>query len=237
MSTLSMKSFAIASGAAALALALAAPAVAAPPRTGTARVDLTGVWWTKGYQPTMKTVDGQLPPFQPWAAAAYKKSLDAQDAGKPLLDSSTLCLPHGVPRIMYAPYPIQILQTPKQVTILHEVNHMVRLVYMNEPHPDGLDDTYLGHSVGRWEGDTLVIDTIGLNDQTLLDRAGLPHTTALHVVERLRPIEGGKLLEDVITIDDPKTYTKPWNARITFERRPDVRLMEYVCTENNRNGG
>jgi hypothetical protein len=219
--------------AALLAAGSAAAAASAAPATG--RAALAGVWMVRGYQPTMKTVEGELPPFQPWAAEAYKKSLDAQEAGKPLLDSSTRCLPHGIPRLMYAPYPIQILLEPKQVTILHEVNHMVRWVYMDEPQPQDLDDTYLGHSVGRWEGDTLVIDTIGLNDKTLLDRAGIPHTTALRVTERLRVIDGGKAMEDVITIDDPKTFTRPWNARIVFDRRPDIRLMEYVCTENNRN--
>lgn len=214
--------------------ALAAAALLGP-AAAHAAPDLTGVWWTKGYQPTVKTVDGQLPPFLPAAAEAYRRSVQAQADGKPIPDSSTQCLPHGVPRLMYAPYPILILQKPEQITFIHEVNHLVRLIYMGEQHPADLEPTYLGHSVGRWDGDVLVIDTVGLNDKTLIDRAGIPHSDALHVTERLRLVDGGKALEDTITIDDPKTFARPWDMRITFERRDDIRLMEYVCAENNRN--
>jgi hypothetical protein len=233
-------------GLAALALVLAAAAPAAAQRmapASTARTpqgkpDLNGVWFTRGYQPTVMTVQGTLPPFQPWAARRYQESLSAQEAGKPLPNSSALCLPQGIPRLMYAPYPFEILQKPRQITFLHEVNHLVRQIYMDEPQPaEAPDLTYLGHSVGRWDGDVLVVDTIALNDLTLIDRAGIPHSAALHVIERYKLIVGGRRLEATITVDDPKAFTKPWDMRIAFDKRPDVRLMEYVCAEHNRNGG
>jgi hypothetical protein len=184
----------------------------------------------------VKTVSGGLPPYLPWAAQRYKASMEAQDAGKPFLDSSTLCLPHGIPRLMYAPYPFQIIQQPKRVTIMHEVNHLLRFVYLDEAQPKTIrEHTYLGHSVGRYEGGDLVIDTVGLNDLTLIDRAGIPHTDALHVIERLSLRNGGKSLDNLITIDDPKTFSHPWQMKITYRKAPQVHLTEYVCSDNNRN--
>jgi hypothetical protein len=202
----------------------------------TAEPDLSGVWEIITYQPEVKTLSGDLPPFLPWAASRYRASVQAQDAGKPLIDSSTLCLPHGIPRLMYAPYPFQIIQKRKRITILHEVNHLVRFIYMDESHPTSLGKpTYLGHSVGRWDGSDLIIDSIGFNDLTLIDRAGIPHTEALHVIERYSLRDGGKGLEGLITIDDPKTFSHPWQTKIVFKRSPDVHITEYACAENNKN--
>jgi hypothetical protein len=124
------------------------------------------------------------------------------------------------------------MQTPKEVVILHEAHHMDRIIYMNETHPADLDPTYMGHSVGRWEGDTLVIDTTGRNDKTVIDRNGIVNSDALHILERMRLTNNGQVLEDIITVDDPKVFTKPWSYKIEFNRRPDVRLMEYICDNN-----
>jgi hypothetical protein len=133
-------------------------------RTADGKPNLGGVWFPRKYQDAVRTTSGDLPPFLPWAAERYRQSVAAQDAGKPLKDSSTECLPHGMPRLMFAPYPMQILQKKKQVTILFEVNHLVRMIYMDEPQSQLSKKTYLGHSVGHWSGDFLVVDTANLND-------------------------------------------------------------------------
>ena len=225
---------------AALALMLAGAGQAAVP-VGKPRPpsadprDIAGVWWTKGYDRTYRTLDGQLPPFTPAGRAEWDRHIQAEKDGRPIADAPTQCLPHGIPRLMASPYPIQILQTPGQITFLHEVAHNVRVIYMDEPHPQGLEPTYLGHSVGRWEGDTLVVDTIALNDKTQIDEEGITHSDRLHVVERFRKINGGMALEDLITMEDPVTFTRPWTARRVYDWRPEVRILEYVCEENNRN--
>ena len=211
----------------------AGPAGRAPPSPDPHNI--TGVWWTKGYDRTYRTLDGQLPPFTPAGRAEWDRHIAAEKAGHPIADAPTRCLPHGIPRLMASPYPILILQSPGQVTFVHEVAHNIRLIYLDQPHPEDPDPTYLGHSVGRWEGDTLVVDTIGLNDKTQIDEEGITHSDKLHVVERFRKINGGTQLEDLITMEDPVTFTRPWTARRVYEWRPDIRLMEYVCEENNRN--
>jgi hypothetical protein len=197
--------------------------------------NLDGVWWTIGYDRTFRTLDKQLPPFTARGRAEWEHNIQAEKEGRPVADAPTQCLPHGVPRVMASPYPIQIITIPGQVTIVHEVAHNQRLIYMDEPQPAHLDPTFMGHSVGRWDGDTLVVDTIGLNDRTRVDEEGITHSDRLHVVERFRKIDGGRLLEDLITIEDPVMFTAPWTARRTYAWRPDQRLMEYVCEENNRN--
>ncbi|MEO6341201.1 MAG: hypothetical protein ABIO39_14255 [Caulobacteraceae bacterium] len=221
----------------ALALALAgAGQAAAPLKPPSADPrEITGVWWTKGYDRTYRTLDGQLPPFTPAGRAEWERHVQAEKDGRPIADAPTRCLPHGVPRLMASPYPIQILQTPGQITFLHEVAHNVRIIHMDEAHPANLDPNYLGHSVGHWEGDTLVVDTVGLNDKTQIDEEGITHSDRLHVVERFRKINSGAALEDLITMEDPVTFVRPWTARRVYEWRPDTRIMEYVCEENNRN--
>jgi len=136
---------------------------------------------------------------------------------------------------MESPYPIRIVQTPGQVTLLHEVAHNVRKFYLDQEHPKNLKPTYLGHSVGRWEGDTLVVDTIGLNDKTFIDDEGSSHSTQIHVVERIRKVNGGNDLEDTLTVTDPVTLTKPYSFKRIYKWRPDVKPAEYICEENNRN--
>ncbi|MDB5458900.1 MAG: hypothetical protein JWO72_641 [Caulobacteraceae bacterium] len=197
--------------------------------------DLTGVWQQKGYMIRYPTVTGEPPPYLPWAAADAKRRADAQKAGTPISDSTAQCMPSGVPRIMGAPYPIKILQTNKEVVILHEVQHLFQFVYLNENHPKDLDPTFMGHSVGHWEGNTLVIDTTGLKKETLLNEAGDPHSEKLHIVQRLTKSADGKSIENLMEVDDPGAYSKPFVTRYTYYWRPDIRFLEYICEENNRN--
>jgi hypothetical protein len=116
---------------------------------------------------------------------------------------------------------------------LYEVQHQFRVVKMNVEHPRNVAPSFMGDAVGHWEGDTLVIDTISLTNNTQIDEAGTQHSDALHVVERIRKVKD--TLEIVFTIEDPKAFTKPWTAQRIWKWRPDVRFLEYVCEENNRN--
>ncbi len=171
------------------------------------------------------------PPFLPWAAEKYKSvkpgygpraTADSED---PILN----CLPPGVPRIMLIPFPMQIVQTPAEVILLFEYDHYARHIYLGRrEHPRELDLSWMGDSIGWWDGDTLVVDTAGLNDKTWLDQVGHPHSDALHVVEHFRRIDRDTLQDD-LTIDDPKAYQKPWTGRQVFTRRPTWHLLEYVC--------
>lgn len=175
------------------------------------------------------------PPFSAWGRARWDKHYKAMVNSAPIADPATSCIPHGVPRIIIAPYPVQIIQSPGLITMLYEVNHNVRLVHMNRPLPKNPKITMMGSSVGHWDGDTLVIETVGLDDSAILDEAGTPHSTKLKVTERLRKIDQGSLLEASLTFDDPVAYTAPWTSREVMAWRPDIQLTEYVCEENNRN--
>jgi hypothetical protein len=199
--------------------------------------DFDGVWWTGGYDRTFRPVEGGLPPFTERGRKEWEYNVKADEEGRPVADAPTGCLPHGIPRLLASPYPIQIITTPGQMTWVHEVNRNQRWIYMDESHPKNLPLTYLGHSVAHWEGDTLVIDTAGLNDKTRIDEEGITHSDQLHVVERIRKIDvkGVPHLESLITITDPVMFTKPWTTKRLYKWRPEVRVMEYVCEENNRN--
>jgi hypothetical protein len=199
--------------------------------------DFTGMYSPARGNGRLRPIDGSEPPFQPWAKAENDRRVEGERTNRPVVNTSTLCLPSGTPRIMTAPYPVKVVHAPKEVIFLFEVQHLMRFIHLDETHPTGddLDPTFMGHSVGRWEGDTLVVDTVGLTERTSLDQYDLPKSDQLHVVERIRKINGGRQLEDLITIDDPKAYTRPWTARTVFDWRPDIRFIEYVCEENNRN--
>jgi hypothetical protein len=193
-----------------------------------------GVWLIQGDHSVVKTIEGRLPPMTRSAATRYAAGIKARKDGKPAFDTIQTCRPHGFPRILFASYPIEVLQEPTQVTFIHEVQHMPRMVYLDLTLPklEDMDPNWMGQSAGHWEGDTLVVESQGFNDLTTLDAAGLPHSTQLRVTERIRKIDAD-ILEDSITIDDPKTYTRPWTTRVTYRRQPGLRLKEYVCTDSN----
>ena len=186
--------------------------------------DLTGVWMIPQRSNTL-VVKEEIP-LQPWAAAKSKSLRHDKD------DPNLLCLPPGVPRILLNPSPMEILQVPGRIVILHENDHLVRQIWMDgRGHPSDLFPTWMGHSIGKWEGDTLVIDTIGLNDKTWLDSDAHPHTEAMRVTERVRRTDHDTLQFDV-TIDDPKAYTKPWTGQKIFKLQSGWQIMEHVCEDN-----
>ena len=166
------------------------------------------------------------------APLAARMGLSVEDTAR------TLCTPDGIPRLLESPYPFEVIQTRGQVTMVYEMNHAIRLVDMTKPLES--DETlsilpyYDGHSAGHWEGDTLVIQTAGFNEKTFIDATGAPHSDEMHVTERLRRINGGKQLEDIATVQDPKNYTKPWSARFVYDFHPELRLEAYVCGESHR---
>ncbi|HEY1899458.1 MAG TPA: hypothetical protein VGG49_06685 [Steroidobacteraceae bacterium] len=197
--------------------------------------NLEGVWWLTGYQYLLGPEPGVPPPLKPKYMRILEQRIRAKNAGHPEADASTQCFPHGMPRLMESPYPIEIVQTPGQITFLHEVAHNIRRIYLDRPHPRHLALTFLGDSVGHWEGNTLVVDTIGLNDRTFIDDEGSSHSTQEHVVERFTKIDKGSDLELIMTVEDPVTLEHPYSYRRIYRWRPDVRPQEYVCEENNRN--
>ena len=207
----------------ALPASLAFSADALPP-------DIGGVWQASTYIKGLRTSDGKLPPLTAAGKAAYDKNLAAHKEMKPRTDM-TRCVPSGTPRAMFAPLPMMILQTARKITLMQEYQHQLRHIYMDEPvpDPDAIELSFMGESVGHWEGDTLVIDTIGLHRDTVLDREGLPHTTNMKISERLRLLEGGKQLENVLTFTDPEYYSAPWSTRVVYDTKPGVELKEYNC--------
>jgi len=149
------------------------------------------------------------------------------------LGATVTCLPPGVPVATMWPYPLQIVQKPGLVVILYEAYPMFRVIPTDgRPHPDDLDPTYMGNSVGHWEGDTLVVDVTGFNDKTVV--ADYHHSTAFHVVERYRRISYDTL-SYVATIDDPNVFAAPWRYGGPLRLHPEWDLQEYVCEENNKN--
>jgi hypothetical protein len=224
-------------------LSVASVAVQEPPKIGDADLlesgtpssipNISGVWQNRGYEREIKPVEGGSPPWQPWNEKAHAERVAAEKAGRPLYDPTAACQPSGTPRIIAAPYPVEIVQTRDTTVFLYEVQHQFRVVHMNAKHPAKVEPSFLGHAIGQWEGDTLVIDTVGLVKETQIDEGGTLHSDQLHVVERIRKVND--TLEILFTIEDPKAFTKPWTARRIWHWRPDVRFLEYVCEENNRN--
>jgi len=192
------------------------------------RVDLSGVW--NGGGPVGALAQG-LAPGETIPLSELGKKVMASRLSKD--DPEANCLPTGVPRI--APYPWRILQTDKLVYFLFEGNiHSFRQIFTDgRKHPDDPDPTWYGHSTGTYEGDTLVIDTVGFNDKFWFDFAGHPHSEQLHTVERWTRKDLGTL-ENKVTITDPAMYTKPFTLTFTARLRPNEDLMEYICQENQQ---
>ena len=210
--------------------AAAAPLFEQPP-PGTP--NFTGKWLMVKPPRHLLTRDGHEPPLTAVGKAEYAKHRAALAAGEPKADPIAGCLMHGVPRLLYAPYPFLILQTTRDVNFVHEVNHTFRNIYWGTQLPEDPDPTYLGSSMAHWDGSTLVIDSIGFNDSTWLDYAGLPHGEKLKVEERYT-LSGRDAIEGVVTITDPDYYSAPWSTRFTLKRMPGMDLAENVCTDTHR---
>jgi hypothetical protein len=187
-----------------------------------------------GAEQKVQTADGQPVPFQPAVVKLLEQRRREARNGQPVATNGSFCLSGGMPSMMHVPaqLSLQILETPGQVTVLFEFYGTFRIVRLNEAHLPDADPSYFGDSVGHWEGNTLVVDTIGLSEKTLL--FGAPHGDKLHLLERIRRT-GADTLEDRITIDDPKTFTKPFTWVVDMKRFPGMRIGEYVC-DNQRNG-
>lgn len=203
-----------------------------------ASTDLSGTYWATEYHPRIQPVGGGEPPLNDAGKAAYdanRKGLRDKSLDDP---TRTYCLPDAIPRLLSTPYPFQVYQLPAgQVTFVHELNNQVRVVPLDGRLPTDeqtlVDPVYEGYQTGTYDASgVLVIRAKGFNDQTFLDSSGLPHSDKLQTTERVR--RSGNQLEDVLTIHDPEYYTRDWQARFVYERRPGLRLQEYVCGEPHR---
>ena len=222
---------------------------AAKPRDAAAR-GFTGVFVPTGSfgdpagpPPFQNTGWPAHPPFTEWGAAESKRLTDPE--------SLKVCSPNGAVFFMQEVgiFPLQFLEAPDQIVILREASGMPRRIYMDgREHPADLEPSWMGHSIGHWEGEMLVVDTVGLNGKArAMNGVGanalvseddakprMPSSERLHLVERMRLLANGELLEDELTINDPKTYTEPLILKHYFQRRPDIDMLEYYCSDNPR---
>jgi len=219
----------------------AGPAKGGPYLTPTARQvgapaaqlrDVRGVWIQREPGRPLLTPP---PPMTAWAKERFRANLATVGSGASLdaNDPTLACMPPGVPYILDIPVPFEIIPLEGRILQLFEYNHNVRQLFTDgRPHPTDLQDSeraqWMGHSIASWEGNTLVVDTVGFNDRTWLDRAGHPHSSDLHLVERIRRLDEATL-EYGITIDDPKAYTQPWQGRALYAHRPQWQILEHHC--------
>ena len=209
------------------------------PRTADGKPDLSGFWqvltsanWNiqdhkaeKGIPASRGIVEGDEIPYQPWALAKRKENY----ANRETADPQAKWYLQGVPRITYTPFPLQIIQTPKEVLVLYEYVHATRHLFTNgADHPPGHIDWWLGDSRAKWEGDTLVVDVTDFNDQTWFDHAGNFHSDELHVVERYTLTDADHIDYEA-TIEDPKVFTRPWKVDLTLYRHKEkgFQLLDY----------
>ena len=223
------------------------PAAPAPiPRAADGKPDLSGVWITgalslligdkeaRAIADADRAAGRTLPPPEP---LSYKPEAEAKRqyylSRRGIDDPMARCFISGVPRVTTRPLPFQIFQMKDQVLILYEAHHAFRIIPTDgRKHPDDLEPSFLGDSVGRWEGDTLVVDVVGFNEKTWLAGVGTIHSEKLHVVERYTRDRADTVRYDV-TVEDPEVLTQPWHEHEIFRLRPGERLREYECIENN----
>ena len=225
------------------------------PRAADGKPDFTGVWqanstrrgtWEEansdgsitGLQPDAQAgaraarprVPAREPaPYQPWAAKKVLESFNRRGIDDPVAQ----CLAPGVPRVTTVGlFPMQIVQTPQTIVMMYEYLNTFRIIPINAKHPDDLEPTFMGDSVGHWEGDTLVVDVTSFNDRTWLVSTGTFHSDQLHVVERYTRVDYDTIRYEA-RMEDPKVLTKPWVFRTSIMRRDGTRLREYECEENN----
>ena len=215
-----------------------APAKAEAPSPPAPKHDLTGVWMRrtpKGVFSSGATYTKDLPEMTEWGKAEFAKAKNSNGGKYTLEDTNdpvlTKCWPPGVPRVYFHPYPFEFVQTPKEMLMIYEYDHWLRRIYTDgRPIPTDPDETWMGTSVGHWENDnTFVVDTVGFNEKTWLDRLGVPHSNQLHVVERFHRVDRDNL-ELQITMTDPKALAKPWVGMMYFQLRPDWELGEISCS-------
>lgn len=203
------------------------------PRTPDGKPALSGLWRPRGrlvFDITTGMKTGETIPYQPWAEALFKE----RQANQTRDDPTANCIVGGVPRSDFVPYPFKIIETPGLVVVLYEAIHSYRQIFTDgRPLPADMNPSWLGYSVGRWDGDAFVVQTAGFNDAVWLDNAGRPATSALRVTERFVRSDFGHM-DIEVTIDDPKTYTRPWHVTQPLQLQADDELLEYICNENNK---
>jgi len=217
------------------------------PRTAGGRPDLSGIWIATGAVALFEGLEAleaareadaaagrtlppnDPPPYKPDAEAQRQEYLARQGIDDPM----ARCLLTGVPRIKFRPLPFEIVQLPDRVIILYEIHHAFRIIPTDgRPHPEDLEPSYLGESIGRWEGDTLVVDVIGFNDKTWLAGVGTLHSDQLRVTERYTRDSADTIVYEAV-MEDPVVFTEPWRMREIFRLRPNERIREYECIESN----
>jgi hypothetical protein len=216
-------------------------ATAGVPRTADGTPDFSGIWqvlspaaWDlephharEGVPASQGIVVGGEIPYQPWALAKRKENSESRVTA----DTEANCYLPGVPRLTYMPFPFQIVQTPELFLMLHEYARAIRHIHTNgTEHPKGPIEWWLGDSRGRWDGDTLIVDTVHFTNQTWLDRSGNFHSDALHVVERFTP-DGPDHITYRATLEDPNVFTRPWDIETVLYRRKEknIQLLEFNC--------
>jgi len=189
-----------------------------------------------GRQPTDRVADLTNPILKPWVADRLKQTNEATLSGHVPYSPRETCWPAGVPDfdVFSRLRPVYFLQTKKEVTIINEGDQQVRRVLLDVPHSKPLKPSWYGESIGHYEnGDTLVVDTIGLNDKTFVDNYLTPHTTEIHVVERFQLMPDGRTLQLSVKVEDAGAFNTIWQARQTLQKRPQEKMQEAVCAENN----
>jgi hypothetical protein len=209
------------------------PNLTAPaPRTAEGRIDLSGLWNASDgrFLSNIAQRGGFTAPFQPWGAALFKERQETQGRDRP----AGRCLPHTVPTAMLVPnYPWKIVQTPALTVILYESFTDFRQIFTDgRDFPEERAPTWFGYSLGTWEGDTFVVNSLGYNDKGWLDDGGHPRSEEMKVTERFRRKDFGHL-EIEFTFDDPKAYTRPWSVTVPFDLLADTEIIENVC-ENEK---
>src|SRR5262252_10332642 len=188
-----------------------------------------------GKSATNRVADLSNPILQPWVREELRKLNQRALTETMLWTPKERCWPIGVPGfLLYPVTPVYFLQAPTQVVMIWEEDHMVRHVYLTDKHSPNATPSWFGESIGHYEnGDTLVVDTVGLNTRTFVDSYQTPHTGQLHVVERFRIVEDGKALEVTAHVEDPGAFTMPWTAVQRYRLNKDAPLAEEICAENN----
>ena len=186
-----------------------------------------------GQSPDGWVADLTTPILRPETLARMKTVVAAEIAGHSHIKLIDMCYPAGVPMILNQRDPMQILQTADKVVLVYVRDSLTRHVYLNQPHTPSLKSSWFGESVGHYDGDTLVVDTIGENDRTYTDRFFTPHSDRIHVVERYKVAVDRKSLHVALTVEDPETFTTPWSAQVTY-KADTTPYEETICAENNR---
>ncbi|MFT3905922.1 MAG: hypothetical protein QM718_06430 [Steroidobacteraceae bacterium] len=193
--------------------------------------DLTGIWQPVTTASTLKSTDGKAVPLLPDAAAVYAKNRAALKRGDDSFDPAAQCISPSIPWLLADRMPLQIVSKPNNVFMLFQWNRLFRQIDLNVAHSEPPGPTYFGQSVGRWQGDELIVDTNNIETNSLLDHAGMPHSDQLHLVERYRLKAGGKRLLLDLRIEDPQVFAAPWSARLEFRKLAGVKIQEDVCVE------